>query len=206
VNNLFPLFYLGTIEYYAELIKHKSIVFEQFENFPKQTYRSRCEIAGPNGRQKLMLPVLKIRSTQLAKNAKISNTDDWQKIHWKSLEAAYRASPYFEYYENEFHPFYHEKYVSVFEFNLALHQVIIRLLQVENSYTLSTAYTAAEDTDYRDCFSCKKESPNTKLKDNSYIQVFTDRLPFLHNLSILDLLFNEGPNAVGYLKRISTNA
>ncbi|MBL4625268.1 MAG: WbqC family protein [Flavobacteriales bacterium] len=204
MNNLFPVFYLGSIAYYAELIKHETVVFEQFENFPKQTYRNRCEIVGANGIQKLLIPVLKAGSKQLMKNVKISETEDWQKIHWKSLEASYRASPYFEYYEDEFRSYYHKKYASLLEFNLELHKAIIQLLQVNSTFTLSEKYNPIDEKDYRRFFNSKKESLNTKLKENTYIQVFTDRMPFQPNLSIVDLLFNEGPNSLEYLSRITS--
>ena len=201
-NNLFPLFYLGNIEYYAEIIKHQTVVFEQYENLPKQTYRSRCEILGPNGKLKLLLPVAKNGSQQLIKDAQLSTTDNWQKIHWKSLGAAYRSSPYFEYYENEFFPLYHTKHKSLFKFNLELHKIILKLLQSTTSFSLSEKYYADAQRDYRSFFNSKKESVNAKLKENTYIQVFNDRMPFQPNLSILDLLFNEGPNSLAYLKSI----
>ena len=202
MNNLFPLFYLGSIEYYSKLVEHGQIIFEQFENFPKQTYRNRCVIAGPNGKQNLLLPVLKGRTKQLVKDVRVSNTENWQKIHWKSLEAAYRSSPYFEYYENEFYPYYHTEFNSLQEFNLKLHETIIHLLQKNSSYSLSVRYEPVYGVDYRSFFSTKSQINNENLEEKKYIQVFSDRMDFLPNLSILDLLFNEGPNALAYLKLV----
>ncbi|MBL4652306.1 MAG: WbqC family protein [Flavobacteriales bacterium] len=202
-NNLFPLFYLGNIEYYAEIAKHKAIVFEQHEHFPKQTYRSRCEILGPNGKLKLVLPLAKPNSRQVVKSVQLSTTDNWQKIHWKSLESAYRSSPYFEYYEHEFYPFFHTQQHSLFSFNLELHQLILQLLQIDIDYTLSTKYKPTLGKDYRTFFNSKKESANTKLKENTYIQVFNDRMEFQPNISVVDLLFNEGPNSLTYLRDIT---
>ena len=200
MNTLFPLFYLGPIEYYAEIVKRDAIVFEQFENFPKQTYRNRCEIAGPNGKQNLLLPVLRGRSKQLAKDVLVSNTENWQKIHWKSLEAAYRASPYFEYYENEFYPYYHTEFISLQKFTLKLHETIIRLLKQNSSCVLSERYEPSNGLDYRSFFSTKTQTNKKYPEEKTYIQVFNDRMDFLPNLSIVDLLFNEGPNSLAYLR------
>ncbi|MDA9563603.1 WbqC family protein [Flavobacteriales bacterium] len=202
MSNLFPIFYLGPIEYYAEIIKHEQIILEQYEHLPKQTYRNRTEILGPNGVLKLLVPIIKTRTRLAIKDEAIADTDNWQKTHWKSLEAAYRSSPYFEFYEQDFYKLYHTPTRFLTPFNLELHEVIMRLLGVTQITKLSASYTTAEGQDYRNYFSSKKEAENQKLKDNRYIQVFSDRMQFQPNLSIVDLLFNEGPNALAYLKEI----
>lgn len=202
MSNLFPIFYLGPIEYYSEIIKHDHIVLEQYEHLPKQTYRNRSEIMGPNGILKLLIPTVKCKTRQAIKDVKIADTDNWQKTHWKSLEASYRSSPYFEFYERELFDFYQNPVSSLLEFNLKLHEVIMRLLNVNQETELSGKYEESNGKDLRNFFSSKKESQNQKLKEHKYIQVFSDRMEFQPNLSIVDLLFNEGPNSLTYLKTI----
>ena len=136
---------------------------------------------------------------------KISYDDNWRKIHWKSLEAAYRSSPYFEFYEDDFYPFYHDKkYDYLIDLNWDLEQKIIELLNIDINRSKSTQYIENKQvvTDYRNAFSPKKE---TQLKFNEYIQVFGDRNGFAPNMSILDILFNEGPNAINYIKELNPN-
>lgn len=132
----------------------------------------------------------------------IAYDENWRKIHWKSLESAYRSSPYFEYYEDEFHPFYHEKkYKYLIDFNMDLNQKLIDLLNIDISINKSEKYLEdiLPEKDFRKSFSPKVPS---KLEFQEYIQVFGDRNGFTPNLSIVDLLFNEGPNAINYMKSI----
>jgi len=204
-KNIFSSHYLAPIEYYFHLINNKAVVIDIYENYVKQTYRNRCCILSPNGVQNLTIPLVKARQRNRTKNMKISYDDNWRKIHWKSLEAAYRSSPYFEYYEDEFYPFYHDKkYEYLTDFNWDLQQKIIELLSIDLHIKKSDQYITEANltTDYRNSFSPKIES---KLKFTPYIQVFGDRNGFTPNMSILDLLFNEGPNSVNYMKELKAN-
>jgi WbqC-like protein family len=203
--NIFSSHYLAPIEYYYHLINNSIVTIDVYENFVKQTYRNRCCILSPNGIQNLTVPLVKARKRKLMKNMKISYDDNWRKMHWKSLEAAYRSSPYFEYYEDDFYPFYHDKqYNFLADFNWDLQQKIIELLNLDVNITLSEKYIESIEpkTDFRNTFSPKIE---TKLNFNPYIQVFGDRNGFTPNLSIVDILFNEGPNAVNYIKELKPN-
>ncbi len=201
-KSVFSSHYLAPIEYYFHLINSGDVIIDTHENFVKQTYRNRCCILSPNGVQNLTIPLVKSRQRRLTKNMAIAYDDNWRKIHWKSLESAYRSSPYFEYYEDEFYPFYHgDKYEKLTDFNNDLNNKIIELLNLEITITPSTEYFEEVENDFRNSFSPKKES---KLNFNSYIQVFGDRNGFTPNLSILDILFNEGPNAVNYIKSLSS--
>ena len=126
------------------------------------------------------------------------------KMHWKSLESAYRSSPYFEYYEDDFYPFYHDKkYENLTEFNIDLNKKIIDLLGIETKIEISENYIedVTPEQDFRNAFSPKKE---TALKFTPYIQVFGERNGFTSNMSIVDILFNEGPNSVNYIKSLMT--
>jgi len=204
-NKVFPSLYLAPIEYYFHLINSENAVIDIYENFVKQTYRNRCCILSPNGVQNLTVPLVNARKRKLIKNMKISYDDNWRKIHWKSLEAAYRSSPYFEYYEDEFHPFYHKnKYDLLIDFNGDLQHKIIELLNIDvkTQHTEHYIENVSTENDYRNVFSPKLEA---KLNFTPYIQVFSDRNGFNSNMSILDLLFNEGPNTVNYIKNLNSN-
>jgi outer membrane phospholipase A len=189
---VFPIFYTGSIGYYQALLHAENVEFEVHEHFVKQTQRNRCEILGPNGRQLLVIPTQKKTERRLTGNTEMSYAENWQKQHWKSLEAAYRRSPYFEYYEHEFFPYYQSETKLLVEFNLNLLKTILKLLKVNLSYTLTEAYKVAPK-DYR-------ESQFPLSKDISYMQVFNDRHSFESNLSVLDALFNLGPKATDLLR------
>lgn len=205
-TNIFSSHYLAPIEYYFYLISNKTAVIDVHENFVKQTYRNRCCILSPNGVQNLTVPLVKSRQRKLTKNVKISYEDNWRKMHWKSLEAAYRSSPYFEFYEDEFHPFYHKKeYTYLIDLNSEIQQKIIELLDIQVEINKSPAYIedVLIENDYRNSFSPKNKE--TTLTFNKYIQVFGDRNGFAPNMSIVDILFNEGPNAVNYINQLKPN-
>ena len=201
-KNVFASNYLAPIEYYFQLIKSEEAIIDTFENYVKQTYRNRCQILSPNGIQNLTIPLVKARQKKRTNKVKIAYDDNWRKIHWKSLESAYRSSPYFEYYEDDFYPFYHEEeYAYLVDFNAALQNKIIELLNLEIVVTQSESYVenVPQKNDFRTLISPKSKST---LNFTKYIQVFGDRNGFNPNLSILDLLFNEGPNAVSYMKEL----
>lgn len=203
-NIILPSSYLAPIEYYYHMIHSEIAHIDVYENYVKQTYRNRCRILSPNGVQNLTIPLVKARKKKLTKNVKISYEDNWRKVHWKSLEAAYRSSPYFEFYEDEFYPFYHKReYDYLIDFNWDLDQKIISLLNIEIDVKKSEKYLEVEEKtqDFRQDISPK--NTNSRLSFSSYIQVFGDRNGFHPNLSILDLLFNEGPSTISYLKGLN---
>lgn len=205
-KNVFASNYLAPIEYYFQLINSKEAIIDTCENYVKQTFRNRCQILSPNGIQDLTIPLVKARQRKVISKVEIAYDDNWRKLHWKSFESAYRSSPYFEYYEDDFYPFYHEKeYKYLVDFNYDLQKKIIELLSLEANITKSHSYVenVAPENDFRNSISPKNTSP---LNFISYIQVFGgERNGFNPNLSILDLLFNEGPNAVNYMKGLKTN-
>ncbi|MDA7836407.1 WbqC family protein [Salibacteraceae bacterium] len=190
---IFPVFYAGNIAYYRGLMQSE-VCFEICENFPKQTFRSRMLITGPNGSQLLAIPTVKTGLRRTMKDVKISYAEDWQKDHWKSLEASYRRSPYFEYYEHLFFPFYKEKKETLLEFNLELHDTILKILSLELPYSQSEKYSDYENDFRGHSFELKTE----EIKQ--YTQVFNDRQEFAPNLSILDAIFNLGPQTTMLLK------
>ena len=191
---VFPIFCGGNISYYRALHQAESVHFEVYEHFPKQTYRNRMEILGPNGLQKLVIPTLKTGNRRRTNEVCISYAENWQKDHWKSLEAAYRRSPYFEFYEDRFRPFYHLEIESLLSFNLQMHSVITASLSLDLPHTLTTNYEAEVSEDMRSM------AFRENIPEMAYLQVFSDRHAFLPNLSILDALFNLGPQASDLLR------
>ncbi len=194
--------YLGPIVYYHHLTTADEVWIERFEHFPKQTYRNRCEIFGANGKLDLTIPIEKHPEKTITKDIRISSNNHWQKVHWRSIEAAYRSSPYFEYYEMEFMSLFQQSYDLLFDFNLQLQELVLRLLSLDKKIQLTNSYENKNThTDLRILISPKNKNLNgISFEAKPYTQVFGSRLGFIPNLSILDLLFNEGPHAKDYLR------
>lgn len=197
---LLPIFYLPPISWFAEFLDAENeIILEQFENFPKQTYRSRCAIYGANGKLALILPIHH-NGKRTMKDLEISYAEDWQKLHWKSIKIAYQSSPYFEYYEEQLKQIYSSQPKSLIAFNLHALKVILKILKEEKEFSLTEEYQKTTDAiDLRNQFSAKKESDYTF---SEYYQTFSDKLGFVADLSVLDLLCNMGPESATYIKNI----
>ncbi|OAQ39604.1 hypothetical protein A5893_08415 [Pedobacter psychrophilus] len=194
---VFPLFYLPNVEFFKNLqsLKGTEILIEHQEHYPKQTYRNRAVIAGPNGKLELSVPVKKgdIKRTPY-KDLRICNDDNWQRIHWLSLCTSYRSSAYFEFYEDAFAPFYHQKFDFLFDYNLQLLEILLKSLKLKIDYALTIEYHPKynDKQDFRSSLDFRK---TTGYENKKYHQVFEDRNPYLNNISILDLLFTQGPQA-----------
>jgi hypothetical protein len=181
------------------MIQADSVTFEMEDNFQKQTNRNRMYIYSPNGIQLLNVPVKhSIDKHQKYKDVRIENDFDWQKNHFKSLEAAYRTSPFFEYFEDDFRPLFEKKQEFLMDLNLELFELINSSLGIKIEAKKNTEYfhDVTEYIDFRSLVNGKKDT--TQIEE--YTQVFDDKHGFLNNLSILDLLFNEGRYAVDYLR------
>ncbi|WP_316788409.1 WbqC family protein [Pedobacter frigoris] len=194
---IFPLFYLPPIGYFSGLKDFEgNFTIEKEEHFPKQTYRNRARIYSPNGILDLIVPVIKGSKVHTkVKDVKISNDYNWQRLHWKSLESCYRNSAYFEYYEDELAHFYNTKFDYLFEYNTELMQWILKQLKKETSLQYTTEYETdiPLELDFRSKLHFKNTGPDIDFKP--YFQVFDDRHGFIPNLSIVDLLFNQGPQS-----------
>lgn len=196
-----PSAYLAPILHYALIAQNEKYAIDAHENFIKQSYRSRAEIYGANGKLKLIVPLQKRKNRTPMHAVEISYEEDWQRLHWRSFESAYRLSPYFEYYEEEFLPFYEEKkYTKLLDFNQALEDKISSLLQLDSAMQMTEKYEEQEP-DYRKLIHPKQSPLKTDFKE--YIQVFTEKYGFIPNLSIVDLLFNLGPASKEYLKQLT---
>lgn len=196
---IFPLFYLPPVSYFGALKDHDfHFLIEKHEHFPKQTYRNRAEIASPNGTLVLTLPVIKgSKNHTPVKDVKISYDNRWQRLHWLSLQTCYRSAAYFEFYEDSLATFYEKRYTFLFDFNLELLHWLFTQMKIHPAYDLTVSYEKeiAEGEDYRDHFT-KKSASQRAMKP--YFQVFSDRNAFISDLSVADLLFNQGPQSKLY--------
>jgi len=200
---LLPIAYLPPVQYYSKLIRYNSILIEHFEHFEKQTYRNRCYVYSPNGKLTLTVPLEKRSERTITKDIRIHNDNNWQKIHWRSLESAYRSSPFFEYYEDDFVEFYlAKKFDFLVELNEVLMDKINSLLKIKPLQSKTEKYEKiyTDTDDFRKIISPKENLSSDKdFIVKPYKQVFDNKFGFMSNLSILDLLFNQGPSSLEYL-------
>jgi len=191
--------YFSPIIQYVGIANSSELLFEFEDNFQKQTYRNRCYINTANGKHILNVPIIHTKGIkQKTKEVKIDYKDNWNKLHLKSLKTAYSSSPFFEFYIDDLEVILKKQFSFLLDLNLKCHEFIMDALQLEIPTSFTSEYnTKSSYLDVRYLASSKKEN-NYKLK--RYIQVFEQNHDFIPNLSILDLLFMEGPNALNYLE------
>jgi hypothetical protein len=186
--------YLAPVEYYVALTNAQTVILEKFDSYEKQTYRNRCNIQTANGISALSIPVEKPSGVRiLTRDVRISEHNDWQIQHWRSIESAYNSSPFFEYYKDDFLPFYKKKWNFLWDFNYELQAKVLELLDLQPILKFTDLYQLKLNeavVDLRDSIHPKKEKSVLPLKP--YYQVFDQRFGFQENLSIIDLLFNMG--------------
>ena len=198
---LFSTAFFPPIMYVAILLQHKEVLIETQETFPKQTYRNRLEIMTANGVRTLTVPVIRNNHSR-TEEVRIDYKERWNIIHLRTLEAAYSASPYYQYYKDDLEALLTRRYDSLLELNMATLEWLLKQLKSSCTMNYTTDYLPAsgDPQDYRTLFSPKVPYPSDNLP--RYYQVFSDRQPFVPNLSIFDLLMNLGPDAKEYLKKI----
>ena len=200
MNLLIHPTYFPSISHFVAMAQADSITFEIEDNFQKQTNRNRTYIYSPNGIQLLNIPIKHSgESHQKTKDVRIETDFDWQKQHFKSLEAAYRSSPFFEYFEDDIYPFFQKKHTFLMDLNFEVLDIVTKCLRMKLEYATTTEYFHEVDSnisDYRFLTNGKKD----QSKFDPYPQVFEEKQGFLNNLNVLDLLFNEGKFAMDYLK------
>lgn len=191
--------YFPSISHYIAMINAKTVTFEAEDTFQKQTNRNRMYIHSPNGIQMLNISVKHDSTNSQFKDIKIDNQNNWQKNHFKSLEAAYKNSPFYEYFVDDFRPLFEKKHEFMLDLNFEIFELVNDALGISIPFEKTTEYfhEVTDKTDFRHLVNGKKDI--TQIEP--YTQVFEDKNGFINNLSILDLLFNEGRYAVDYLKQ-----
>lgn len=194
--------YFGPVQWYQKLNRYPHSLIEQYDTYHKQTYRNRCIIATANGLQALTVPV---EGSGLCKNLRISDHNQWRRIHWNALMSAYSESPFFDYYADDIRPFFEKRYTFLLDFNEAIRQTICLLLDihphVEYTENFMTRHEVQQQgyADFREVINAKHPLPDPGFDTRPYWQVFQHKHGFHSNLSILDLLFCMGPESVFFL-------
>jgi hypothetical protein len=191
--------YFPNIHQFTQIIKANNILFEVSDNYQKQTFRNRTYIYGANGKLGLFIPVIHThKNRELFKDVKISYESNWMDLHLKSLQSAYRSSPYFEYFEDDFIKLYSEKEKFLVDFNIKCIKLISVLLDIDLNFKINNEYVEKTNDiiDLRNLSNARKEK---KIETSKYIQVFESKHGYLNNLSILDITFSEGPNSVSII-------
>ncbi|MDR0726291.1 MAG: WbqC family protein [Prevotellaceae bacterium] len=194
--------YLPNVQYFSKLLC-EDIIIEQHENYPKQTFRNRCEILSANGIISLTIPIKHSANKIKIRDVEIDYTDNWQRLHWRTINTAYRSSPFFVYYADDFLPFYEKKEKFLFDFNCKMLDKLIELIGIKTQITLSSNYLHNEGTGTIDCrntITPKNKPEDPEFFPSPYYQVFSGKFGFQPNLSILDLLCNEGNNSYSIIE------
>ena len=206
--------YFGPVQWYQKLHRYDRCLIEQHDNFVKQTYRNRCIIPTTNGIQALSIPVSCPQGSQLSKtpirDVRISDHGNWRHIHWNALCSAYGESPFFDYYQDDLRPFFERKWTFLFDFNMEIILKMVELLDIRPKISLTTAFlsdasmaeNATENSlvdDFRDIIRPKHPGLDSDFMARPYYQVYQQKHGFQPNMSILDLLFNEGNEAILWL-------
>ncbi len=202
-NLLLSIAYLPPIEYFAFLVAN-NVTIDACERYQKQSYRNRATIINGNGIQNLIIPTVHDFHMGKVTDVRIDYTTPWQRTHWRTIESAYNSTPFFLYYKDAIMPFYYEKTDLLFDFNLNLTKTLVKLLKLNTTFYFTTDFEPYTTNDLRTIIHPKtKRSENYPLSiNNLYYQIFDNKFGFLPNLSIIDLLFNIGPEATGYLSNL----
>jgi len=199
MNGLLSTSYFPNIQYFSKFLIFDNIFIEIFEHFPKQTYRNRCNILNSNGIIPLVVPVLNGRSGKIkTRDIKISYKDKWQHQHLHSIISAYHSAPFFEYYFDEINAFLNNKYEFLIDLNSEILSFFLKILKINTQYQYTSDFININNKnfkDYRFSINPKNKIVDNEFIANNYIQVFSDRFDFISNLSILDLIFNNGPES-----------
>ena len=212
MNAILATTYFGPVQWYQKLNRFDGVLMEQHEHFLKQTYRNRCVIATTQGVQALTVPVeapvgegVSLSKTEI-KDVRISNHGKWRTEHWNALQSAYGESPFFEFYEDDIRPFFENRWEFLLDFNMAITEKMCELLDIHPHIELTSSYQNSlpigegwGETDFRTVIHPKHPQEDSDFSPKPYYQVYKERFGFLPNLSILDLLFNMGNEAVLYL-------
>lgn len=195
--------YWPNIHYFFYILNAQYIQIDLHEHYQKQTFRNRTSILSANGKLDLTIPVKKWVDKATVKSIEISYAEDWQKQHWRSITSAYKNSPYFDFLEDELRSFYESEYTYLHEYNAEQLKWIVKAFRLKKEIVYSQEYININDEiDLREAIHPKKEVNNNTVKEllnKPYYQTFSDKMGFVPDLSVLDLIFNEGIRSYEYL-------
>ena len=183
--DVLPCYYLAPVSYYSALFRAEEAMIEVNDHYRKQTLRNRCMIDSPQGALALSIPVVKPEPHALMRDIRISDHGNWRHLHWNALQSSYRQSPFFEYYADDFAPFYEKKWDFLCDFNEDLLRLVCSLIDIDTPISRTDAYAG--------------EQPAFPQAEKPYYQVFARKHGFLQDLSIVDLLFNMGKEGILWL-------
>lgn len=190
--------YFGPISTWAE-IYNCDVIWDIHKNYNKQSYRNRTFIHSANGVQKLTVPIKHSLIKFTLNDSYIDNSTNWQQIHWKSIKIAYSSSPYFEFYKDSLEVFFSKKYTKLLDLNMKTIKMVSEWLEVDLNNDFSKKYVEDYNTKF-DLRNLIEHKNKRKKLIPYYTQVFSNKNGFINDLSIIDLIFNEGPNSLRFLK------
>ena len=198
--------YLAPVEYYTKLFRYDKVYVEQYDNYMKQTFRNRCTLAAANGPLALSIPTVRPESLKCPmRDIRISDHGNWRHLHWNAIESAYKNSPFFDYYQDDFRPFYEKKIEFLYDFNEQLCALVCELADLHPRIFRTSEFKQdffAGESDFREVIHPKRDyrEADAEFVPKPYYQVFESKFGFLPNLSIIDLLFNMGPESLLVLR------
>ena len=197
------------MQWYQKLHRAEHVWMEQWESFQKQTYRNRCLIATTQGIQALTVPVDRPSTVNDIKDIRVSDHGNWRHLHWNALQSAYGESPFFDYYQDDIRPFFEQRWDFLLDFNEAIRAKMCELIDIQPKVSLTDSWSDISHSslhtlhssiiDLREAIRPKHPGADPDFEAKPYYQVYRQKHGFLPNLSILDLLFNMGPESIFYL-------
>ncbi|MDR1755963.1 MAG: WbqC family protein [Culturomica sp.] len=197
--------YYPPVQYFFHMGRHPAVWIEQYESYGKQSYRNRCRILSANGVLTLSVPVSQKNGGKfLTREAEIDYSENWQRLHLRTIASAYKNSPFYDYYIDELRPFFEKKERYLLDLNNAILSKLLEIIGLQREIHLTEEYVAVlpEGSDLREVIhpkEARRKAPDPLFTARPYTQTFAERFPFEANLSILDLLFCTGPEATAYL-------
>ena len=193
--------YFGPIQYYSKLFRYDEIGMERYDNYVKQTFRNRCVIMTTNGPQSLTIPIEGFDGSKcLMRDIRMSDHGNWRHLHLNALESAYGVSPYYEFYIDEIRSFFERRWTYLYDYNLEIYMKMCDFIDIRPNIVSTSEYVKSDEVDdFRDSIRPKHPLPDASFTSRPYYQVYQQKHGFVENLSILDLLFNMGPEGIFYL-------